>query len=264
MEWAAGEGWNPGLDDADCFYDADPDGFLIGRLDGKPIATISVVKYGADFGFLGFYIVAPEYRGQGYGYAIWQAGMASLKDRNVGLDGVVDQQDNYRKSGFKLAWRNARYQGLSNREQAIDGKIVSLSDLPLEKTEAYDRPFFPADRSAFIRCWINRPHARALGWEESGNLKGIGVIRQCRTGFKIGPLFADNEEIAERLYAALVAVPEPGHPVFLDVPETNPRAVDLARRHGMDVVFETARMYTGQFPELPIDRLFGITTFELG
>ena len=38
--------------------------------------------------------------------------MTHLSGRTVGLDGVVAQQDNYRRSGFALAWRNARYEGL--------------------------------------------------------------------------------------------------------------------------------------------------------
>jgi hypothetical protein len=29
-------------------------------------------------------------------------------------------------------------------------------------------------------------------------------------------------------------------------------------------VFETARMYTGPIPPLRLDRVFGVTTFELG
>jgi hypothetical protein len=32
VEWAAQEGWNPGLADAECFHAADPEGFLIGVL----------------------------------------------------------------------------------------------------------------------------------------------------------------------------------------------------------------------------------------
>jgi hypothetical protein len=32
----------------------------------------------------------------------------------------------------------------------------------------------------------------------------------------------------------------------------------------MTPVFETARMYTRQSPELPLNRLFGVTSFELG
>ncbi len=61
VEWAAKEGWNPGLNDTECYFKADPSGFLMGFLGEEPIASISVVKYSSDFGFLGFYIVKPEY-----------------------------------------------------------------------------------------------------------------------------------------------------------------------------------------------------------
>src|SRR5690242_8300491 len=106
VEWAAAEGWNPGLADADCFHAADPGGFLVGRLNGEPIGCISVVEYEPVFGFLGFYIVKPALRGQGHGLRIWQAGMTRLANRVVGLDGVIAQQENYKRSGFVLAHRN--------------------------------------------------------------------------------------------------------------------------------------------------------------
>jgi hypothetical protein len=44
----------------------------------------------------------------------------------------------------------------------------------------------------------------------------------------------------------------------------NEAAVDLARRHNMTAVFETARMYAGGNPDLSLDRIFGVTSFELG
>jgi hypothetical protein len=53
-------------------------------------------------------------------------------------------------------------------------------------------------------------------------------------------------------------------PVFLDTPEANPAALALAKRHGMMPVFETARMYTKEPPTAPVDRCYGVTTFELG
>src|SRR5687767_14356787 len=91
--WAAKEGWNPGPRDADCFHAADPDGFLIGLLDGEPVTAISAVSYGVSFGFLGFYLCVPEQRGRGDGIKTWEAGMARLeKVRTLGLDGVVAQQ----------------------------------------------------------------------------------------------------------------------------------------------------------------------------
>lgn len=45
IDWAAEEGWNPGLADASGFATVDPEGFLIGELDGAPAATISCVNY---------------------------------------------------------------------------------------------------------------------------------------------------------------------------------------------------------------------------
>lgn len=56
IEWAVQEGWNPGWHDAACYFTADPNGFLMGFLGGEPIATISVVKYGESFGFLGLVV----------------------------------------------------------------------------------------------------------------------------------------------------------------------------------------------------------------
>lgn len=54
------------------------------------------------------------------------------------------------------------------------------------------------------------------------------------------------------------------HSLYLDIPEVNSFALELVKRHNMKVVFNTARMYKGAAPELPVEKIFGITTFELG
>lgn len=264
IDWAAAEGWNPGLYDPDCFYAADPNGFLIGLLGDEPIATISAVKYGDSFGFVGFYIVKPEYRGMGYGIQIWNAGLTYLKGRTIGLDGVVAQQSNYAKSGFTLVYRNIRYQGTGGGYFPADSGIEQLSAIPFDEICSYDKLFFPDNRVEFLRCWINQPRSIALGIRGNSKLAGYGVMRICRSGYKVGPLFADSPEFAEQLFLALKTHAQEGAPVFLDTPAVNSAALDLVKRHNMIVSFETARMYTGKSPDLPINRLFGVTTFELG
>lgn len=264
IDWAAAEGWNPGLHDGDGYYVADPRGFFVGLLGLEPIATISAVKYGETFGFLGFYMVRPEYRGQGYGIQIWNAALKYLEGRVVGLDGVIAQQENYKKSGFKLAYRNIRYAGTGNCPPPSAADIVALSSLPFERIDSYDRAFFPDDRSRFIKSWIGQPESHGLGIMQDGQLCGYGVIRKCREGYKIGPLFADSPDLADSLFLALRSMAEPTAPVFLDVPEVNQAAVDLAERHGMQISFETARMYLGNAPDMPLDRTFGVTSFEIG
>jgi len=262
-EWAAREGWNPGLGDAECFYAADRGGFLIGRLGLEPIGCISVVRYEARFGFLGFYIVRPETRGRGYGYRLWQAGLQRLEGSTVGLDGVVAQQDNYRRSGFVLAHRNMRFGGEPGCEQPRDARITPIRAEMVEELIRYDRSFFPASRDAFLRCWLEPSRREGVALIEDGTVKGYGVVRACRTGFKIGPLFAHTEDGADLLFRALASRTR-GGPLFLDCPEPNRAATVLAARYRLSPVFETARMYRGPVPDLPLSRIYGITTFELG
>ncbi|MEQ9330754.1 GNAT family N-acetyltransferase [Thalassobaculum sp.] len=262
VDWAAAEGWNPGLDDARCFMAEDPGGFRMAFVDGEPAASISVVNYGPGFGFLGFYICRPGMRGRGIGYRLWQDGMAHHGDRVVGLDGVVDQQDNYRKSGFDLVYRNIRHTGVPAVEAPVDPRLVPIGPDLVDAVIAYDRPFFPAPRQAFMRCWLAGESRQGWALVEDGRVTGYGVVRRCRSGAKIGPLFADDAAGAELLFRRLSAS-MPGE-VSLDTPEPNAAAVALAERYGLQPVFETARMYRGPAPDLPLPRLFGVTTFELG
>ena len=65
------------------------------------------------------------------------------------------------------------------------------------------------------------------------------------------------------LYADLAGFAT-GGPLYLDAPENNPEAMALVQRHGMSEVFGCARMYLGPFPAVAQERVFGVTTFELG
>jgi ribosomal protein S18 acetylase RimI-like enzyme len=261
LEWAASEGWNPGNHDAHCFRAADPDGFFIGLYRAEPTGCISAVAYDANFGFIGLYIVKPEFRSKGFGIRLWQHAMAYLGNRNIGLDGVLAQQPNYKKSGFQLAYRNIRFQGVI--ESAARANVSSASDLPFDQLVDYDRRFFPAERVNFLTQWLQQADSVALAAVNEAQITGYGVLRACRAGYKIGPLFADNARIAEDLLVALAARSR-GETITLDVPETNPSALALAERHGMASIFETARMYTKAAPAIPLEHIFGVTSFELG
>jgi ribosomal protein S18 acetylase RimI-like enzyme len=264
-DWAAAEGWNPGLQDTVAFHATDPGAFLIVLRGDEPLACISVTRYGADFGFLGFYIAHPSARGQGFGIQVWRAGMERLAGRNVGLDGVVAQQDNYRKSGFRLAWRNVRYEGSWTDVNTHDPGITILdaSTIQFDWISALDRRFFPAPRDGFLSLWISLPGHRARVALRDGKIVGFAVARPCRRGAKIGPLYADGAGCALALLAAL-DTPSLQRPVIIDVPETNKAAVKLVESLSFSPAFETVRMYTGPAPAIDIGHLFGVTTFELG
>jgi hypothetical protein len=226
------------------------------------VAIISMVNYDSSFSFLGFYIVRPDLRGKGYGWQIWQAGMTHAGSRVVGLDGVVAQQENYKKSGFTLAYRNIRYGGLIKPDGPSEG-TVALEAVSIGAIAAHDATVFPALREQFLRLWTTAPGHVARAVVRDGKLLGWGVIRPCRKGFKIGPLIADDADTASMLFTALSNAVGGGE-IFIDVPQPNEAAIALAEARGMAPVFETARMYTGPIRRLRLDRLYGVTTFELG
>ncbi|MEV8321315.1 GNAT family N-acetyltransferase [Streptomyces sp. NPDC059900] len=263
--WAADEGWNPGLRDSTSFFAQDPDGFFIGRIDGEPVSAISVVNYDELYAFLGFYLVRPDLRGRGHGLATWQAALAHAGTRTVGLDGVVAQQDNYRRSGFELAHRTIRYAGPVPVPPgaARSPQILPVEAAGLRAITAYDAASCPADRPRFLESWLTAPGHRALVRIVDGRITGYGVLRPAHGARRIGPLFADTRADAEELFDALTAEAD-GETIVIDVPETQPHAVAMAEARGMKPTFETARMYTGPVREMAGERIFGVTTLELG
>ena len=173
------------------------------------------------------------------------------------------QQTNYAKSGFRLSHRNVRYQGKS--QQAVrHASIVPASEISFEQIRDYDRQIFPEPRDVFLQKWLKQPAAGALAAMRNGRVTGYTVVRKCRSGWKIGPLAADDLETARHLLQAAGSYVTPGEVVYLDVPETNGAAKELIAEFGMTPVFETARMYTGPNPRIDETKLFGVTTFELG
>ncbi|HNW92894.1 MAG TPA: GNAT family N-acetyltransferase [bacterium] len=263
LEWAAREGWNPGLYDAELFYAADPAGFFVGEIGGAPVATISAVRYGDRFGFIGLFIVRPDCRGGWLGPRLAQAALEHLGDRTIGIDGVLAKVRNYQTYGFALAHRNARYAG-DGGGPGGDG-TEPLAAFAADEIAAYDLRHFGFPRPAFLRGWLKQNEALslALGVRRAGRLARYGSIRKCRVGYKIGPLFADDAEGAAMLCAALAARAA-GSVYYLDIPESNPQALALVRARGMKEVFATARMYRGTPPVLPLAGIYGITSFELG
>ncbi|OKH87958.1 GNAT family N-acetyltransferase [Thalassospira sp. TSL5-1] len=270
LQWATTEGWNPGDDDGAIFSATDPEGFW-GLFDKKGLAaTLSLVTYSADFAFIGFYMCRPDRRGQGLGLRLWNSVLEDAVAQTIGLDGVVDQQENYAKSGFELAHRNIRMAGTlpdpASFTPPADLYELHINDIAIADAYEQSLRLFGESRLSFLKGWIGTEKHTALALYGPMGIRGYGVIRPCQDGHKIGPLFAENDADANCLFQALLARRESGQdrPVYLDIPEPNTAALGLAARYGMKAVFETARMYRGTDPKLDLDRIFGITSFELG
>ncbi|ODN42763.1 GNAT family N-acetyltransferase [Piscirickettsia litoralis] len=265
IDWARKEGWNPGLNDAKCFYLSDSHGFFKGELDGEIIAVGSAVIYDSHFAFCGLYIVKEEFRGKNYGFPLTKARLDYVGDRLVGLDGVLEKISTYEKIGYKNVYCNARFELLEPIKQEIpeNSNIINIAKVPLQQLLDYDRECFPAYREQFLKFWINQAGAFSYAYMDNNQLQGYIVMRPCYQGYKIGPLFADDFDQAEALFLAACSQAE-SFPIYLDIPLPNDAAKKLVDKYKMKQVFATNRMYKNGQPDINLNKVFGITTFELG
>ena len=262
ISWAEAEGWNPGLDDQRRFLAADPDSFLVTERAGEIVATVSCALYGDRYAFIGFYIVRPDLRGRGIGRALFDRALERAAGRVVGLDGVLAQQESYERRGFVLAHRNVRWRTAGGDERPTE--LVEVSSVPFDQLLAFDAAVWGAERERFLRAWTDRPPGHALACLRNGSLAGYGVLRPCRVGAKVGPLLADNEDVADTLLTGLLATAGPQAEVFVDMPTGNTRAESLRGTREMERSFETARMYLNGRPPEDVERVFAVSTLEFG
>lgn len=263
IDWAANEGWNPGLFDAELFYNADPDGFFAGEIDGRIVAVGSAVCYDSHYAFCGLYIVDPQFRGHGLGLELTKARLQYCGDRNIGIDGVLENVEIYKRVGYQPHYMNHRFQIQASNQDFDKQSISAISQEHMEEVLKYDRHCFPASRDTFLKKWILQPKGMALAFWKDNRIQGFGIRRKCLEGYKVGPLFANDPDVAQELFKALQQDIE-GELLILDVPENNPAAMALATKNNMQEVFATMRMYQKGLPEIDHHKVYGITTFELG
>ncbi|WP_196884857.1 GNAT family N-acetyltransferase [Aureivirga sp. CE67] len=263
-EFIKEEGWNPGKYDMKAFFKTDKKGFFGIYNEDELIGSFSAVKYKDKFGFLGCFIVKQEYRDKGLGKKLWNHGMHYLGTDIIGLDGVTQREENYHESGFASAYTNVRYVIHNNFKSDYTKKIKKASKISFGKLYTFDSKFFPSRRKKFLKEWIKLKDAKSFVFLEGYKVKGFITIRKCDNGYKIGPLFSEKLGYAEELLKAAFSYADEFSDIFIDIPEPNFESKSLVEKYQMKEVSRTVRMYKNGIPDLPIDKIYGVTSLELG
>ena len=166
------------------------------------------------------------------------------------------QQDNYRRSGFELAYRNIRYGGTP----AGRGRRPSRRrTVPFEQLLTLDARLFPAPRPGFLAGWISLPESQALAALDDGELRGFGVRRGAGAtdrALRIDALIA--EQLFDGLCEGIAR-----EPIFLDVPVAQ-RGRCAGRRARSRAGVRDRPDVHGPGPAIELAQPYGVTTFELG
>lgn len=250
LEQLIREEWNPNPNDLIAYSRVDPQGYLIGWLGGERVGCVATLVYDSTFAFVGLYIVIPPLRGRGYGKQLFQAALrrARASSTHVYIEGMSDLQGMYGKMGFTTQYITHRLRlvspgpaGPSSTDGGSD-VIAELSSSDLADVIAYDSTCFPPRREGFLTAWLSSCHAVVAREPVSGAVRGYGAIRKAVEGYRVGPLYADNTILAQRLLQALVCGYVPtGTGVSLDVPDYNLPGF-LEPFGEVSTVFKTARM----------------------
>jgi len=272
--WARAEQFAPGRGDVAIYRHTDRQGIWVGCLDGRPIGCIAGVRYNAEYGFIGLFLVQPEFRGQGYGRQLWAHALAHLEGIScIGIEAAMDRIADYASWGFVAASPTRRWQRIVEerapvKDTGADGlTLVEGPAIPDAAVQAYDAEREPSPRPHFLADWLHHPAGTVLALiDAAGGCHGFGRIRPCLLqrgeGWRIGPLLADTPALAAQLLEALME----RHPgvVLIDAPGANPQAAPLLQQLGFAVVGESLRMVRGVLPPVPLNDVYGLACLELG
>lgn len=331
FSWSSSEQWNPGHKglDVELLHSADPKGFFFSTVDSpsstttttasadnkeqlhpakdEVVSIVSAVRYGEDQGWIGYYIASPKYRGKGYGLATFNRAFDHLTPdtrESIGLDGVLAQVENYRKSGFtQSSWLNERRNGsavdlVEKQERELADKIsrneveglVLLSDprVDLDQLPGIEAKYCGLKRPQFVKDWVqfhaNHPEEHRVGVailssdkkdEKSGKpiVLGYACVRPAVSSYRVGPLYAVDGDVAKKLLVKLavdVVLAEKQSPLGvplmfdIDMPDKNPAAVKMFDGLGWKNTFPCLRMWKGKIPAHDVNGVFGVTTLEIG
>ena len=273
------EGWRPAIDDHEVYFATDPTGFFVGEVDGKIVCCKSIVKYGEDVAFGGYYIVEKPYRGKGYGLAMYD--YTFDRNRNLGIDGVLENIPLYEKWGFKSTWINRRMLfDVSHCATHLDtfnpsaGVLVQpAKQVDLDLLSAYDTAAFGAPHDLYLKALLKAQNAINLAaTNSSGDIIGFVSVRRTileEDGWKIGPLFADDSQIArtllKHLYKELAKEVSKRKVATMDIPaDINPESMALAEELKATFLSDLSRMFTKGPLDIPKKKIFGFTSAELG
>ena len=183
VAWAAREGWNPGLHDAELFWATDPEAFIAADLDGELIGGGAITSYNGEFGFMGFFIVRPEFRGRGFGNTLWHARRERLLERlrparASGWTASLRCRTTMPRAGSSSPTATCVFASRSrSRRTARRTTAVTSSrwpTVPFDQVLDYDRTCFPApapdlpervDLTARCACaWLSARREAARVW----------------------------------------------------------------------------------------------------
>jgi predicted N-acetyltransferase YhbS len=259
-------GWNQTEQDWQRFLKMEPSGCFVACVEDRIRGTVTTLDFEKRFGWVSMVLVDPEYRRQGIGTRLLEAGISALETagvETVKLDATPMGRTVYVQRGFVDEYGIERWEGVSRAVKGAGLQIMKRADLA--RVCELDRSVFGADRSRLLESlWQENSRYSAVVYQE-GEVAGYILGRAGTRAHYLGPWIAKPDTgVAEELAREFLHRVE-NEPVFVDISQMHPEAGPLVRMMGFEFQRPLTRMYRGpnNYPGTP-GWVCGIAGPELG
>jgi len=245
------------------------DSFAYATSDNRLVASGLTVRFNGPFAWISMILVTAEFRRRGLATRLMQSCVDALHQQNVvpALDASPEGRQVYLALGFHDVYRTTRLfaaKSPGDPEDAPAGvALAAMGEADLASVAAYDRAPAGTDRSELLRHLLFRfPRAATIA-RRGGDVCGYVLARDGRRCAQIGPLVADDPDIALGLLRR--SLRSMSGPVCLDVGDHHTLMRAWLDASGFAPITPFVRMIQGRSD--PFDdprRIFVIDGPELG
>jgi ribosomal protein S18 acetylase RimI-like enzyme len=249
-------GWNQLSRDWEIFLVLDPQGQgVCVNDDGNVVGTFTTIRYEDHFAWIGMVLVDPSQQRKGIGLSLLQEAVQVLKNENcVKLDATPAGRQVYVKLGFQDEYGLSRMlaNSIHTEHLVFTPLVTALTSENLESIRSFDRQVFGADRMRLLSWMLDAAPELAFTIHESGKLQGYCLGRHGHKYTHIGPVVANNMDVAKRLVSAALKYCG-DKPLILDVSHHNESWRAWLETVGFSELRTFTRMYKGnnEWPGIP-------------
>jgi GNAT superfamily N-acetyltransferase len=258
--------WNQLESDWAVFLELNPAGCHVAEKDGQVIGTVATIRYQDRFSWLAMMLVDPQERRTGIGTQLLSEGLAILADqRCIRLDATPTGRELYREHRFLDEYsigRMTRGRGAGTNGAAA-GPARRMGEKDLSAVFERDREIFGADRQYLLRSLFDRSPEYAWVVGEPEAVQGYCFSRPGFLYRQLGPIVADDENIASDLLSQCLL--EPDETFVIDIPHASSDWIGWLTARGFVEERTFVRMYRGEnkYPGHP-EYLFAVLGPEFG
>ncbi|HEV7260783.1 MAG TPA: GNAT family N-acetyltransferase [Bosea sp. (in: a-proteobacteria)] len=240
-------------------------GFVACDTIGRALGSAMWWTFGESFATVGMVITSPRLQAQGAGRELMEMIFAQCGDRDLRLSATKAGYRLYRSLGFEPIGRIFQHQGRSVALLAAAPDFPGLRSVTaadLGALSRLDASAYGADRSRVIAALL--AHSVGTAVERDGEIVGFALCRPFGRGHVVGPIVAEDDDMAVALVAPHVDAHQGGF-LRADTALEQGRFGAFLESCGMTIFDSVTPMIRGRHhPPSGAARTFGLATQALG